>query len=55
MKSKRTIFRFLILAVLLASFTARAELLDLIVAVVEEDVILDRELTIETDDASRLG
>lgn len=49
MKSKRTIFRFLILAVLLASFTARAELLDRIVAVVEEDVILDRELTIETN------
>ena len=43
----------LILVILLLSFTAKAELLDRIVAVVEEDVILDRELTIEANSIVR--
>ncbi len=38
-----------ILIILLLSFTAKAELLDRIIAVVEEDIILDRELTMETN------
>ena len=39
----------LFLTLLLLSFTAKAELLDRIIAIVEEDVILDRELTIESN------
>jgi len=40
--------RVLILTTLFSSFAVNAELLDRIVAVVEDDVILDRELTFET-------
>ncbi len=43
----------LFLTLFLLSFTAKAELLDRIVAVVEEDVILDRELTIEANSIMR--
>ena len=39
----------LFLTLLLLSFTVKAELLDRIIAIVEEDVILDRELTIESN------
>lgn len=42
-----------ILLVLMVNFTVKAELLDRIVAVVEEDVILDAELTFETHNISR--
>ena len=50
MKSKKQIIRFWVLMItaLLFSFTAKAVLLDRIVAVVEDDVILDRELTSES-------
>jgi len=48
MKSKKQIIRALFLTILLSSSVANAELLDRIVAVVEDDVILDRELTFET-------
>ena len=43
----------LFLTLLLLGFTAKAELLDRIVAVVEEEVILDRELTIEANSIVR--
>jgi len=48
MKSKKQMIRVLILTTLFSSFAVNAELLDRIVAVVEDDVILDRELTFET-------
>lgn len=38
-----------LLSTLMLGFTAKAELLDRIIAVVEDDVILDRELTIEAN------
>jgi len=38
-----------ILILFLLSFTVKAELLDRIIAIVEEDIILDRELTIEAN------
>ena len=45
--------RVLILTILFSSFAVNAELLDRIVAVVEDDVILDRELTFETQSIVR--
>jgi peptidyl-prolyl cis-trans isomerase SurA len=50
MNSKKQMIRVsvLIISALLSSFVVNAELLDRIVAVVEDDVILDRELTLET-------
>ena len=44
---KRVFLLGLMLSMLISSFTVNAELLDRIVAVVEDDVILDRELTDE--------
>jgi len=41
--------RVLLFSILLVSFSVKAELLDRIVAVVEDDVILDRELSIEVN------
>ncbi len=48
MKSRKYKFKGLIFLLLLPVFSVQAELLDRIVAVVEDDVILDRELTMET-------
>lgn len=51
MRNRKKMINFLalFLSVFLLSFTAKAQLLDRIVAVVEDDVILDRELTIEVN------
>ncbi len=51
MKNRKKMIKFLalFLSVFLLSFTVKAELLDRIVAVVEDDVILDRALTIEVN------
>ncbi len=53
MKGNKQMIKGLILISFLASFSVHAELLDRIVAIVEEDVILERELAFETQSIVR--